>query len=131
VETQERTPQMVFMQPQRLVVLLRGRPQVLALGDPSSNDADKRPGLINRTWLDVGRYREDAQALGRAEEDLEGLVARWRTNLERARRGTLSPVRGQPAGAARPRIHSRATRSCACIGHSARRFSTSAWSAAS
>jgi len=57
------------------------------MGDVSSEKAEERPGLINRTWLDVGAYRDDARRLGHGEEQLEGLVARWRVLLERARGG--------------------------------------------
>ena len=30
------------------------------MGDVSSEKPDERPGLINRTWLDVGAYGEEA-----------------------------------------------------------------------
>lgn len=57
------------------------------MGDASSDKADERPALINRTWLDVGHYRDEARALGRDEGELDALVARWRELLENARRG--------------------------------------------
>ena len=57
------------------------------MGDAASDDPNKRPGLINRSWLDVARYCDEARALGHDGEALERLVGRWRSLLERARRG--------------------------------------------
>jgi hypothetical protein len=57
------------------------------MGDPSSAEPEERPGLINRTWVDVTRYREDARTLGYEGEKLEQLTVRWKVLLERARRG--------------------------------------------
>lgn len=57
------------------------------MGDPSSADAAERPARINRTWLDVGRYRDEARALGREEATLDGLGERWRVLLVKARNG--------------------------------------------
>ncbi|MFZ2491123.1 MAG: hypothetical protein WA208_06545 [Thermoanaerobaculia bacterium] len=54
------------------------------MGDPSSEDENERPGLINRSWVDVARYREEAAALGYEGEELEQLVARWTMLLRRA-----------------------------------------------
>ena len=45
------------------------------------------PDLINRTWLDVGAYRDEAARLGYDGEELDRLVARWRVLLEKAKRG--------------------------------------------
>jgi hypothetical protein len=56
------------------------------MGNPSSDEPDERPGLINRTWLDVASYREDARALGYDDEGLERLVTQWKLLLEKARR---------------------------------------------
>ena len=55
------------------------------VGNPSSEKPGERPGLINRSWLDVAAYREDARALGYDDQSLEHLVARWKLLLERAR----------------------------------------------
>jgi hypothetical protein len=60
------------------------------MGDPSSQEFDARPGLINRTWLDVSRYREDASMLGYDDERLSWLVERWTLLLEKARRGSAT-----------------------------------------
>jgi len=60
------------------------------MGDPSSQKLDQRPGLINRTWLDVSRYREDAKQLGYHDESLSRLVERWTLLLEKARRGSVA-----------------------------------------
>jgi hypothetical protein len=57
------------------------------MGDTMSDSEEHRPTLINRAWLDVGMYRSDAQALGYEGHDLDRLVARWKTLLERAREG--------------------------------------------
>ena len=57
------------------------------MGDASSEKAEERPGLINRTWLDVASYRENASALGYDDESVNRLVGRWRDLLEKARRG--------------------------------------------
>jgi hypothetical protein len=43
--------------------------------------------LINRTWVDVTRYRADARALGYDDDALEQLAQRWVTLLQRAREG--------------------------------------------
>ena len=55
------------------------------MGSPSSENPDEQPGLINRTWLDVASYREDARALGYDDQSLERLVVRWKVLLEKAR----------------------------------------------
>ncbi len=55
------------------------------MGDVSSEKPEDRPGLINRTWLDVAAYREDARRLGYDEQALDRLVARWKALLEKAR----------------------------------------------
>ena len=44
--------------------------------------------LINRTWLDVASYRDEARSLGYDGQTLDRLVARWRALLESAKRGT-------------------------------------------
>jgi len=55
------------------------------MGNPSSEKPGERPGLINRTSLDVAAYTEDARALGYDDQSLERLLARWKLLLERAR----------------------------------------------
>jgi hypothetical protein len=57
------------------------------MGNAASDIPDERPTLINRTWLDVSRYREDAKTMGYDEVSLDPLAARWVVLLERARRG--------------------------------------------
>jgi hypothetical protein len=57
------------------------------MGNAAAEIPDERPTLINRTWLDVSRYREDAKTLGYDEASLDPLAARWVVLLERARRG--------------------------------------------
>lgn len=54
------------------------------MGDASSEDAEKQPGLINRSWVDVASYREEAMKLGYDEKSLDRLVARWNALLEKA-----------------------------------------------
>ena len=55
------------------------------MGDVSSASPEDRPTLINRTWLDVARYRDEARLLGYDDERLDALSERWRLLLERAR----------------------------------------------
>jgi len=57
------------------------------MGDATSDDPAERPGLINRTWVDVSRYRDNARELGYDGERLESLVERWKVLLARARAG--------------------------------------------
>lgn len=57
------------------------------MGDASSETLEARPGLINRTWLDVGSYREEAKTLGYDDQSLDRLVARWKLLLDKAKRG--------------------------------------------
>src|SRR5262245_58478832 len=57
------------------------------MGNAASKVPDERPTLINRTWLDVSRYRENAKTLGYDEASLGPLAARWVVLLEKARRG--------------------------------------------
>ncbi len=54
------------------------------MGDPSSDDEDDRPGLINRSWVDVSRYRGDAKLLGYDDKKLDDLVTRWKSLLDKA-----------------------------------------------
>lgn len=56
------------------------------MGDPSSADVDEQPGLVNRSWTDVARYRKEAKKLGYDEKALDALVVRWNVLLEKARR---------------------------------------------
>ena len=57
------------------------------MGDVSSGKTEDRPTLINRTWVDVGRYREQAKGLGYDGDVLDRLVSQWNALLEKARRG--------------------------------------------
>jgi hypothetical protein len=54
------------------------------MGRAGSDDPNERPTLINRTWLDVSRYRPDARASGYDSDRLEKLVDHWKTMLRRA-----------------------------------------------
>lgn len=54
------------------------------MGDVRSANPDDQPGLINRSWVDVSRYREDARKLGHTGDTLDDLVRRWQHLLERA-----------------------------------------------
>ena len=56
------------------------------MGDASSDDLEERPGLINRSWLDVSKYREEAKGLGYADTALDRLVVRWKILLQKAAR---------------------------------------------
>jgi hypothetical protein len=60
------------------------------MGDSSSENVEDRPGLINRSWVDVANYREEARKLGYDDENLDRLVARWKVLLEKARRPSLT-----------------------------------------
>lgn len=55
------------------------------MGDVTSDDPAERPDLINRTWVDVARYRENARELGYDDAQLDSLVERWKVLLARAR----------------------------------------------
>jgi len=57
------------------------------MGNAASEKPDERPTLINRTWLDLSRYRENAKTLGYDDASLDPLLTRWADLLERARRG--------------------------------------------
>ncbi len=56
------------------------------MGDVSSEDPDERPGLINRSWVDVANYREEARKLGYDDETLDDLVVRWNALLKKSTR---------------------------------------------
>ena len=58
------------------------------MGNASSENAEERPTLINRTWLDVAQYRDHAKYLGYDGEALERLVVQWNELLDKAKRGT-------------------------------------------
>ena len=58
------------------------------MGNASSENAEERPTLINRTWLDVAQYRDHAKNLGYDGEVLERLVVQWNELLDKAKRGT-------------------------------------------
>ena len=55
------------------------------MGDPESDHPEVRPTLINRTWLDVSRYRDEARAIGHDGDALDRMVERWQLLLDRAR----------------------------------------------
>jgi hypothetical protein len=57
------------------------------MGDVNSVDADDRPTLINRTWVDVSGYREDAAKFGYQGADLDRLVRQWNRLLDKAHEG--------------------------------------------
>jgi guanosine-3',5'-bis(diphosphate) 3'-pyrophosphohydrolase len=46
---------------------------------------DAPPTLINRSWGDVGRYSDDARALGYDGERLKALVEHWKVKLDQAK----------------------------------------------
>lgn len=56
------------------------------MGDASAADVEEQPGLINRSWVDVARYRNEAKKLGYDNEALDHLVVRWNALLEKAKR---------------------------------------------
>jgi hypothetical protein len=56
------------------------------MGNPSSEKPEDQPTLINRTWLDVARYRDQARTLGYDEQAAEKLVEKWKMLLDKARR---------------------------------------------
>ena len=55
------------------------------MGDPASEKPEDRPTLINRSWSDVARYRDDARALGYEGERLKQLVEQWKVKLDQAK----------------------------------------------
>ena len=57
------------------------------MGSATSENPAERPTLINRTWVDVSRYRENAKTLGYDDATLDSLARRWTALLEKARRG--------------------------------------------
>ena len=57
------------------------------MGDVNAVDAEDRPTLINRTWVDVSGYREEAAKLGYDSAHLDRLVKRWTRLLDKAREG--------------------------------------------
>ena len=57
------------------------------MGDAASEDDADRPGLINRSWVELRQYRDDAMRLGYKGEVLDRLVQRWQDLLAQARRG--------------------------------------------
>ena len=58
------------------------------MGDAVSPNPKERPTLINRTWVDVTKYRPDAKALGYDDARLDQLAKTWKALLQRARNGT-------------------------------------------
>jgi hypothetical protein len=76
-----------FLNAQRKYLYINDR-KYWHMGQAMSENVADRPTLINRTWLDVGCYREQARNLGYDGDALDRLVARWNTLLEKASRGT-------------------------------------------
>ena len=60
------------------------------MGDTTSADLDEQPGLINRSWVDVASYAEEAKKLGYDDEAVARLVVRWRSLLAKARHAPTS-----------------------------------------
>ena len=54
------------------------------MGEVSSGDVGERPGLINRSWIDLVRYRGEASELGYGDDEIDGLLMRWKDLLRRA-----------------------------------------------
>lgn len=75
-----------FWSAERKYFYLDGR-KYWHMGDASSVDDDERPGLINRSWLDVTRYAGNAKELGFDGEALDRLLSRWKMLLKKANRG--------------------------------------------
>jgi hypothetical protein len=74
-----------FWRAKRKYLYLDGR-KYWHMGNANAVDAAERPTLINRTWVDVGGYREEAEKLGYDGPRLEGLMRRWSALLDKARR---------------------------------------------
>ena len=73
-----------FWRSQRKYLYVDGR-KYWHMGEPGSADPEKRPTLINRSWVDVSRYREQAARLGWEGERLEALVKHWDRKLADSR----------------------------------------------
>jgi guanosine-3',5'-bis(diphosphate) 3'-pyrophosphohydrolase len=71
------------------------------MGKPESQKPDERPTLINRSWSDVGRYSDEARALGYDGEQLKELVEHWKLKLDEAK-GTSEKDGCRPAHTLRP-----------------------------
>lgn len=70
-----------FWSSQRKYLYVDGR-KYWHMGDPAS--PDEPPELINRSWVDVALYRDEAQGLGYEGEELDRLVDRWHELLRKA-----------------------------------------------
>jgi len=55
------------------------------MGNPASEKPEDQPTLINRSWHDVARYRDDARALGYEGDRLQRLVEQWNVKLDQAK----------------------------------------------
>jgi hypothetical protein len=55
------------------------------MGDANAVEAERKSTLINRTWVDVSGYREEAVKLGYDGARLDVLVMRWNRLLDEAR----------------------------------------------
>lgn len=75
-----------FWRTQRRYLYVDGR-KYWHMGDANAVDVEQRPTLINRTWVDVNGYREEAAKLGYAGARLDSLVKRWHRLLDKARNG--------------------------------------------
>ena len=73
-----------------------GERKLWHMGNPESPDPRGHPDVINRTWLDVARYRPQAEELGVTGTELDELIGTWRALLARARgeRAPRSPRHG-------------------------------------
>jgi guanosine-3',5'-bis(diphosphate) 3'-pyrophosphohydrolase len=73
-----------FWRSRRRYLYLDGR-KYWHMGLPASEKLEDRPTLINRSWSDVARYRDDARALGYEGDRLEQLVEHWKMKLDQAK----------------------------------------------
>ena len=58
------------------------------MGDASSTEVEERPGLINRSWTEVSRYREEARKLGYDDRGVDDLILRWNALLVKAKQSS-------------------------------------------
>ena len=73
-----------FWKSRRRYLYLDGR-KYWHMGNPASEKPEDRPTLINRSWSDVTRYRDDARAIGYEGERLKQLVEQWEVKLDQAK----------------------------------------------
>ena len=70
-----------FWNAQRKYLYLDGR-KYWHMGDPASSE--EPPELINRSWVDVTLYRDEAERAGYQGEELAALLLRWQQLLRSA-----------------------------------------------